>query len=384
MSSPNHSREPALMLTGGGARAAYQVGVLKGIASLVPRAHPMPCRILTGTSAGALNAATLACYASNFHLAVKKLENVWRNFTTDQVYRSSNSELFGHLMGRMGRIFQSETADNQPSSLFDNQPLRELIHRVIDFRRMDKQIADGHLRALAITASSYNSGHSVSFYEGTSQCQDWQRANRQGRRTRLTEEYLMASAAIPLIFPAIELQHQFYGDGAIHQMAPLSPPIHLGASKILVIGVDQPHIEDQINRHYVPSSAAIAGHLLDTIFADTLNADVERLERINSTIRELHRAGVEHPKLRLIDTLIIKPELDFNDLAHKHYERMPAAVRRLLGFIGVDQDTPSSIVSYLLFEKEYCRELIQIGYRDAMARRDDIHQFLELGGRPIR
>lgn len=384
MSTVNHSREPALMLTGGGARAAYQVGVLKGIASLVPRAHPMPCRILTGTSAGALNAATLACYASNFHLAVKKLENVWRNFTTDQVYRSSNSELFGHLMGRMGRIFQSQTAENQPASLFDNQPLRELIHRVIDFRRMDKQIANGHLRALAITASSYNSGHSVSFYEGSSHYQDWQRASRRGLRTRLTEEHLMASAAIPLIFPAIEIQHQFYSDGAIHQMSPLSPPIHLGASKILVIGVDQPHMEDQINRHYVPSSAAIAGHLLDTIFADTLNADVERLERINSTIHELHRAGVEHPKLRLIDTLIIKPELDFNELAHKHYERMPGAVRRLLGLIGVDQDTPSSIVSYLLFEKEYCRELIQIGYRDAMARRDDIHQFLELGGRPIR
>lgn len=372
------------MLTGGGARAAYQVGVLKGIASLVPRAHPLPFRILTGTSAGALNATSLACHASNFHLAVRKLESVWRNFSTDQVYRCSTGEVFGHLMSRVGRIFQSETAENPAASLFDNQPLRELVYQVIDFAKIDRQIQRGFLRAVAVNASCYNSGHSISFFEGADHYHNWQRANREGRRSRLTAEHLMASAAIPLIFPAIELQHQFYGDGAIHQISPLSAPVHLGASKILVIGVDQPHMDDQLKRHYVPSSATIAGHLLDTIFADTLNSDVERMQRINSTIQQLQRVGSEHPQLRQIDTLIIKPELDFNELAHRHFERMPSAVRRLLGLVGVDRDTPSSIVSYLLFEKEYCQELIDIGYRDARAREDDIHRFLELGGRPIR
>ncbi|WP_241984194.1 patatin-like phospholipase family protein [Aliidiomarina sedimenti] len=384
MSIVQHSYEPALMLTGGGARAAYQVGVLKGIASMVPRAHPLPFRILTGTSAGALNAASLACYSSNFHLAVKKLEQVWSNFSTDQVYKCSTGEVFGHLMSRVGRIFQSETAENPASSLFDNQPLRELIHRVVDFRKIDRQIQRGYLRAIAINASCYNSGHSISFFEGASHYKNWKRANREGVRSRLTAEHLMASAAIPMIFPAIELQHKFYGDGAIHQISPLSPPVHLGASKILVIGVDQPHMEDHLQRHYVPSSATIAGHLLDTIFADTLNSDVERMQRINSTIRQLQRAGSEHPELRLVDTLIVKPELDFNQMAHSHFERMPSAVRRLLGLVGVDQDTPSSIVSYLLFEKEYCRELIDIGYQDALKQKDEIHHFLELGGRPIR
>ena len=371
------------MLTGGGARAAYQVGVLKGIASLVPRAHPLPFRILTGTSAGALNASAIACHASNFHLAVKKLERVWQNFSTDQVYRCSTGEVFGHLVSRVGRIFQSESAHTPAASLFDNQPLRELIHNIVDFRKVDSQIARGYLCALSITASCYNNGHSISFFEGSLSYQNWARASREGVRTRLTAEHLMASAAIPMVFPAIELQRRYYGDGAIHQISPLSPAIHLGASKILVIGVDQPQIEDHLHPEYVPSSATIAGHLLDTIFADTLTSDVERLERINETIVQLQKAGVEHPELRLVDTLIIKPQLDFNELAHRHYERMPPAVRRLLGLVGVDRETPSSIVSYLLFEKEYCRELIQIGYEDARNREEDIHRFLELGGRPI-
>lgn len=372
------------MLTGGGARAAYQVGVLKGIASMVPRAHPLPFRILSGTSAGALNAAAIACYASNFHLSVKKLEQVWSKFSTDQVYRCSTGEVFGHLISRVGRMFQSETAHNPAASLFDNQPLRELIQQVVDFKKIDRQISRGYLRSLAVTASCYNNGHSISFFEGAESYTNWKRANREGVRTRLTAEHLMASAAIPLIFPAIELQHRFFGDGAIHQISPLSPPVHLGASKILVIGVDQPHMEDHLHRHYVPSSATIAGHLLDTIFADTLNSDVERMQRINSTIKELSKAGIEHPELRLVDTLIIKPQLDFNELAHRHFEKMPKAVRRLLGLVGVDQDTPSSIVSYLLFEKEYCNELISLGYQDARKREEDIHRFLELGGRPIR
>lgn len=371
------------MLTGGGARAAYQVGVLKGIASMVPRAHPLPFRILSGTSAGALNASAIACYASNFHLAVKKLEQVWSNFSTDQVYRCSTGEVYGHLFSHVGRIFQSESTSNPVSSLFDNQPLRELIQQIIDFKKIDQQISRGYLRALAITASCYNNGHSISFFEGANHYQNWKRANREGVRTRLTTEHLMASAAIPLIFPAIELQQQFFGDGAIHQISPLSPPVRLGASKVLVIGVDQPQMEDHLHQHYVPSSASIAGHLLDTIFADTLNSDVERLQRINSTIRALSKAGVEHPELRLVDTLIIKPQLDFNELAHRHFKKMPKAVRSLLGLVGVDRDTPSSIVSYLLFEKDYCNELIALGYQDARKRENDIHRFLELGGRPI-
>ncbi|RAK01702.1 patatin-like phospholipase family protein [Aliidiomarina maris] len=383
MSKVHHVYEPALMLTGGGARAAYQVGVLKGVASLVPRAHPLPFRILAGTSAGALNAAAMAGYASNFHLAVKKVEQVWANFSTDQVYRCSTGEVFGHLISRVGRMFQSESSHQHAASLFDNQPLRELIERVVDFKKVDRQISRGYLRALAVTASCYNNGHSISFFEGHPNYHNWKRANREGVRTRLTKEHLMASAAIPLIFPAIELQHKYFGDGAIHQISPLSPAIHLGASKIMVIGVDQPHMEEHLQRQYTPSSATIAGHLLDTIFADTLNSDVERLQRINGTIRELNKAGVEHPDLRLVDTLIIKPQLDFNELAHRHYERMPKAVRRLLGLVGVNHDTPSSIVSYLLFEKEYCQELMDIGYADALKREDDIHRFLELGGRPI-
>ncbi|WP_113906364.1 patatin-like phospholipase family protein [Aliidiomarina celeris] len=377
------SREPALLLAGGGARAAYQVGVLKAIATLVPRAHPLPFRILCGTSAGALNASALASYASNFRLGVKHLEKTWGEFRTEQVYRCSTGELFGHLLGRVGRMFQSESTERPAASLFDNQPLRELLNTVVDFKRIDRHIHQGYLRAVAITASCYNNGESVSFYEGIPQYEDWLRAKRRGTRTRLTSEHLMASAAIPLVFPAIKVGQHFFGDGSVHQMSPLSPAIHLGASKILVIGMDPPQTEDALHRPYVPSSAAVAGHLLDTIFADTLNADVERLERINDTIFRLEQAGMTHPTLRRIDSLLIQPELDFTEVAHKHYHRLPKPVQKLLNLIGVDRDTPSSIVSYLLFEKEYCQELIQLGFEQALKNEDQLHAYLELGGRPV-
>ncbi|CUS48694.1 MAG: NTE family protein [Idiomarinaceae bacterium HL-53] len=377
------SREPALLLTGGGARAAYQVGVLKGIATLVPRAHPLPFRILCGTSAGAINATAMACYASNFRLAVKQVEKIWANFSTQQVYECSNSAIFGQLLGKVGQLFQQESVHRNSPALFDNHPLRQLLEEVIDFTRIDGHIHSGFLRAVAVTASSYNNGESVSFFEGIPQYENWLRAKRRGQRTRLNTEHLMASAAIPLVFPAIRVNQQYFGDGSIHQIAPLSPAIHLGASKILVIGVDQPHIETQPGHPLPPSAAEIAGHLLDTIFADTLNSDIERLERVNQTIHQLEQADIPHPSLRRIHSLLIHPTHDFNAIAHRHYERMPKPVRRLLSLMGVDRDTPSSLVSYLLFEKEYCRELISLGYEDALAKANLIHEFLELGGIPV-
>lgn len=377
------SREPALLLAGGGARAAYQVGVLKAISTLVPRAHPLPFRILCGTSAGAINATALACYASNFRLGVKHLEKTWGQFETHQVYRCSTGELFGHLLSRVGRFFQSDSAERPAASLFDNQPLRELLAQVIDFKRIDRHIHQGYLRAVSVTASCYNNGESVSFYEGIPQYEDWLRAKRRGKRTRLNGEHLMASAAIPLVFPAIQIGQHYFGDGSIHQISPLSPAIHLGASKIMVIGMEPPHLDDGLKQPYTPSSAAIAGHLLDTIFADTLNSDVERLERINQTIHQLEQADIQHPSLRRISSLLIQPDVDFTEIAHKHYHRLPKPVRSLLGLIGVDRDTPSSIVSYLLFEKEYCQELIQLGFEQGLKNEDRLHGFLELGGRPV-
>lgn len=377
------SREPALLLTGGGARAAYQVGVLKGIATMVPRAHPLPFRILCGTSAGAINATSLACYASNFRLAVKRLENVWANFETSQVYECSNKAVFGQLLSRIGHLFQQDTVTRSSPSLFNNQPLRELLNEVIDFNRIDRHIHNNYLRAVSVTASSYTNGESVSFYEGIAHYEDWLRAKRRGTRVRLNTEHLIASSAIPLLFPATRVKQQYFGDGSIHQIAPLSPPVHLGASKILVIGLEQPQIEAHTQSVEPPSGAAIAGHLLDTIFADTLNSDLERLERVNKTTQQLAHAGVPHPTLRKIDSLLIHSAHDFNAIAHKHYHRMPKPVRRVLGLFGVQKDTPSSLVSYLLFEKEYCRELIELGFQDALQRKDEIHPFLELGGKPV-
>ncbi|EKE84227.1 patatin-like phospholipase family protein [Idiomarina xiamenensis] len=379
MKFPQHA-DTALVLTGGGARAAYQVGVLRGIADMVPRNYSVPFPILCGTSAGAVNATSLACYASCFHLGVKKLEWVWKNFRTDQVYQSGYWQVWRHVLTRFARILQSEQASSGPSSLLNNQPLRQLLHKVYDFKRIDNNIHGGHLRAISVTASCYDDGKSVSFYQANDDIEPWFRAKRLGQRVSLNSEYLMASAAIPLVFPSVRIQRRYYGDGSVHQLAPLSPAVHLGARRILVIGVEQPKLDKPRQRQRHPRTAEIAGHLLDTIFADTLNSDVERLKRVNDTVDFLDKHKIAHPDLRHIDTMIINPSADFNAIARRHYERLPRAVRSLLRTLGVNADSDSSLMSYLLFEAEFCRELMDMGYRDARDRSHSLRQFLQLPG----
>lgn len=378
------SHEPALVLTGGGARAAYQVGILKAITTCTPRAHPLPFRILCGTSAGAINAAALATYASNFRLSVKHLEQVWANFSTEQVYQCQTAELAKLLLGRVGRLFSSKQEPRSAISMFNNEPLRHLLNQVIQYPKIQRHIDNGFLRAVAITASSYSTGHSVTFFEGISQYENWSRAKRDGIRTHLSTDHLMASAAIPLLFPAAKVINEYYGDGSIHQIAPLSPALHLGASKLLIISLGQTELTHSNDMSAGPTSAAIMGHLLDTIFADTLNSDIERLNRINLTIQQLERGNLSHPSLRRVQYSLFHPHHDFNEIALHHYHKLPRSIRRLLGLVGVSQQSPSSLVSYLLFEKDYCRELIQLGYEDGMKRIDELHTFLELGNNPIR
>ncbi|MGI2113318.1 patatin-like phospholipase family protein [Shewanella frigidimarina] len=368
----------ALVLGGGGARAAYQIGVLKALVQFYPRNHNVPFDIICGTSAGAINAISIATHASCFHLAIKKLDWVWRHFETHKVYRTSIPQVLRHL-GRMAiKGLQDDKVNTDAGSLLDNQPLRELLNNLIDFKRIDRNIGNDALKAISIDSSCYNNSRSYTFYQGNEHIDDWQRARRVGIRSLLNTEHLLASSAIPMVFPSIKLNQAYYGDGSVHQLSPLSSPIHLGANKIFVINLDSPHKHFPIEFEYHPKTATIAGHLLDTIFSDTLNSDLERLQRVNNTLSMISPQDRETLNLRHIDTLVIKPSQDLSRIAERFYDDMPFAIKTLLQLFGINRQSDSSIVSYLLFEKSYTTTLIDLGYQDAMDRIDEIKQFFDI------
>ena len=271
----------------------------------------------------------------------------------------------------------------QPVSLFNNKPLQQLLTRYLDMSRIDINIQRQHLDAISITASDYNSGDSISFFQGKQKLQEWQRARRCGRRARLHPQHLLASSAIPLVFPCTQIGQDFYGDGSVHQLSPLSPAIHLGAEKLLVIGAEQPpqRLKPGAIRQ-TPSGADIAGHLLDTIFTDTLNADIERLERINDTLALTPASAKASQQsslsMRPIGLFRIANEHDINAIADKYFHDLPFTIRSLLRTIGVNQGSNSSITSYLMFEQNYTRELINLGYQDVLKQEHELRTFLEI------
>ncbi|WP_019029916.1 patatin-like phospholipase family protein [Colwellia piezophila] len=371
----------ALVLTGGGARAAYQVGVLSAIAKFIPRNHGIPFSILCGTSAGAINTTSLACYASCFHLGVKKLEWAWKNFNISSIYHSDPIKVYSHIGQGMLASFQADYANKTPRSLLNSAPLRALLDQILDFSRIDNNIARGYLSAVSITASSYSSGDSISFYQSDGLALPWSRAKRRGELCQLNTEHLMASSAIPMVFPSVKIKDQHFGDGSVHQLSPLSPAIHLGAKKIFVIGVDQPKepLHAKENNPHPPSSATIAGHLLDSVFADTMHSDLERMARINETLKLISAQNRKaNEGLQHIDSFVINPSHDFNAIASQYYYDLPLSIRILLRGIGIGNDSESSIVSYLLFEKNFCSELIRLGFADAMEQEQTIRKFLEI------
>ncbi|GAA6173179.1 patatin-like phospholipase family protein [Colwellia sp. KU-HH00111] len=371
----------ALVLTGGGARAAYQVGVLSAIAKFVPRNHATPFPILCGTSAGAINTTALGCYASCFQLGVKKLEWVWKNLNTSKIYHNDTSRVFGHIASGVLASFQADYANKSPHSLLNNAPLRQLLNSVMNFKRIDNNILRGYLSAVSVTASSYSTGNSISFFQANDHIKPWQRAKRCGLPMQLNNEHLMASSAIPLVFPSVKIKNHHFGDGSVHQLSPLSPAIHLGAKRIFVIGVEQPKepLHSNENNPHPPTGATIAGHLLDSIFADTMSSDLERMARINETLKLIPNSKQQNMEgLKHIDSFIINPSHDFNAIALNHYQELSLPVRLLLRSAGISNDSESSIISYLLFEKNFCSELIKLGFEDAMKQENKIRHFLNL------
>ena len=377
MTDKTNSQKTAILLTGGGARAAYQVGVLKAIAQQYPRNSRIPFQIVCGTSAGAINGTAIACYASCFQLGVKKLEWVWKNFHTGQVYYSDYVRATWHLARGFLSAFQADYANHKPVSMLDSKPLKHLLNDMLDLKRLDRNIMGGYLDSVSVTASCYNTGDSITFFQSRA-AHEWQRSRRCGQRTLLGIHHLMASAAIPLVMPAVRINQQYYGDGSVNQLAPLSAPIHLGADRILIVGLEQPRRREHLQQmpHH-PNVSTIAGHLLDSIFSDTLNADLERMQRVNKTLETLQQHHIAS-ELKPINSYLVNPSTNFNALASEHFLALPMAIRTLLRTIGIKQHSDSSLASYLLFEKSFTKRLIELGYQDAMMQMDALMAFLNV------
>jgi NTE family protein len=374
-------RRKALILPGAGARGAYQVGVLKAIAELVPERAPCPFEVLSGTSAGAINAAVLASRAGNFRNAVRDMEQVWSNFRVEQVYKADAFSMLKSSLHWLSAIVFGGLGRHNPISLLDSSPLETLLRARVRFARIDQALRRGQLQALAVTASAYSSARSVTFYQANSPPPGWARSRRIGRPTVIQLEHLMASAAVPFIFPPVRIGSEFYGDGSMRHRAPLSAAIHLGADRLLVIGVRDEHPDPEPSPDVEPtppSLAHLAGYMLDTLFMDGLYGDLERITRINMMVDQVPPGVLSGPsaKLRRIDSLVVVPTRDIREAAGNHVGELPLALRLLLRGIGAGTRDGRQLISYLLFESGFTRELIDLGYRDGLERREDIARFL--------
>lgn len=364
----------ALVLSGGGARCAYEAGVLKALREVLPQPERSPFSIYCGASGGAFNAASLALAADDFGAGVDALVAFWSAIRAEQVYKATswNAAVVGWLPGV------------RPQALFDNSPLMELLSTKLDFDRIETAVSRHSLRALCITCSGYASGQSVSFFQGRPDLDPWQSRQRGGAHVKLTGTHVLASMAAPFLFPAVKLHREYFGDGCVREPAPLSPAVHLGADRIMVIASggmpsgDGSDAGDRPQVDHCPSLADTVGHILSGFGADSLLADIERMAQVNRLLARIPEDVRQREGLpwRPIDLLVVEPSRRLDLLAVDCVGELPWATRALLRSVGATTDSVGPLTSYLLFEAVYTQKLIDLGYRDAISRRGEIADFV--------
>jgi NTE family protein len=378
-----------LVLTGGGARSCYQVGAIRAL-SEIAGPGPIPFNVLAGISAGAINAVVLGCGAEDFAGSAERLRATWAGLTPESVYRTGALRLAtigsrwirdlsaGGLIGKSGINY-----------LLDPSPLRDLLQHAIPIGRMRRHLRAGRLRGVALSATNYHTGSGVTFFEGAADIEPWTRSTRIGVRARLTVDHVMASAAIPVFFPPVKIEKTFYGDGCVRMIYPMSPAIHLGAERIVAISVrhllapaETAREEASAQTDSLPLSE-IAGVLLNAVFLDSLDSDLERLVRNNKMLALIPRERLSRSELdlRAIPALVLRPSQDLGKLAADEYHRFPAMLRYLLKGIGATGHAGEDLLSYLAFEPIYVKRVMDLGYSDTMARRAEIEEFF-FGERP--
>jgi NTE family protein len=369
------------VLTGGGARAAYQAGALLALAEVLPPGA-VPFRTLCGVSAGGLNAAFLGAWRGDFEDAGHRLRDLWLELSPERVFRTDGARMIGIGSRWMrdlsaGGLFQR----SRINFLLDATPLRDFLHERLPLADLRRNIASGAIRGFAVTATSYATNAAVTFFDGAPDIQPWVRATRVGVRSQIRLDHIMASASIPIFFPPVRIQGIWYGDGSVRMTAPLSPAIHMGAERLLVVGVRRWREPSELQPSRAPARrealppSQIAGTLLNAVFLETIEADVERLEAVNRMVDAIppdRRDG-----LKAIPTLVLRPSRDLGQLAGDQYRRFPRFLRYVLSGIGAHGESGSDLLSYLAFEPVYVGRLLELGYEDTLARRAELQAFFD-------
>ncbi|MCM2281961.1 MAG: patatin-like phospholipase family protein [Bdellovibrionaceae bacterium] len=373
-----NKRKLGLVLSGGGARGAYQAGVLLALAEI--RAKYPECRqirVITGVSAGAINAAFMAANCDSELKAARQMAKMWRSLTSDDVFRTDAFSL-----GRIGfkwlldTTFGSLKKHKQAKSLLDTAPLRDLLEKYIRFERIPELLNSGHLDAFSVTALNYSTSHSIAFVQSKQEFQPWDRSRRRSEAASIGADHVMASAALPLFFPPVPVEDGFFGDGSLRNTAPLSPAIHLGAGKIIVVSVRRPEDKAKfVTQAGEPTIARVLGVMLNALLMDATEFDMERLTRINATLGHVPTQVRSDLHLRKIEALWLRPSEDIGFLASGQFDKLPTIIHYLMGGLGNSNES-SELTSYLLFDPEYCGKLVDLGHKDGWAQVDAIREFL--------
>jgi NTE family protein len=369
----HQNKQAGLVLSGGGARSAYQVGVLKGlieIASDMNISNPFP--ILTGTSAGGMNAAYLAAHLDDLPAAVLGLEKLWGGLTSDKVFKVDPVSV---LKSSFRLLIELSTADlsggKKTRALLDTTPLRTLIEKEYKGSAIEQSIKSGKLRGLAVKALSYSTGVSTTFFQGAEDVKPWEHELRKGKRTRITIDHIMASAALPILFPPIKLGSQFYGDGSLRNSTPLSPAIKMGAEKLMVVSV-RSNSQWEKPKDINPSPARILGVLLNTLLLDAVEMDYERLVSINDILKTLPPTAKTH--LKPVEVSMLSPSKDIGEIALEEFHKMPRTIRYMLRGLGSTTES-ADLISYLVFEPSFMKRVIELGYHDTLSKQAEVRAF---------